>query len=174
MKRSIPLAMMLVGSLAVLACSSTGGAGSTGTSSVGAGGSSSSSTSTTATTSSSTTTSGSTSSSTGGTGGASGTGGGSGTGGAMGPKPAPPTIQMVMKMMGALHVMWDNATPDCDKIHMLRNHDKGAYAVAYTLAGSATEKHDAAAIPPGTYCYKLQCEKGGVTSDDSNIKCNTP
>ena len=171
MNRSFLLALSLVGSVSIAACgSSSGGTGSSGTtgaaSSSGAGGAS-----TTASSSSSTTTS---STSGGGAGGASGTGGGGMGGGAMGPKPAAPTILMVMKMMGALHVMWDNNEPSCDKIHMLRDHDNGAFAEVYALSGAATEKHDAAAIPPGSYCFKLVCEKGGVMSDDSNKKCGTP
>jgi hypothetical protein len=83
-------------------------------------------------------------------------------------------MEMVMPMEGALHVSWENVTPDCDKIELDRNKDGGAYAKAYTLVGVATEQHDTEAVPPGTYCYKARCLKGAETSPDSSEKCATP
>jgi hypothetical protein len=80
----------------------------------------------------------------------------------------------VVPQQGALHVEWDNVTPDCDKIELDRNKDGGVYAVAYTLAGIATSQHDTSASAPGTYCYKARCIKGAETSPDSNEKCATP
>lgn len=108
------------------------------------------------------------SSSSGGDGGSGGSGGG-----ASGP-PQAPIIKSVAQMQGALHVMWDNVTPDCDKIELDRNKDGGAYAMAYTLVGVARSQHDYSAVPSGTYCYKARCLKGAETSPDSNEKCGMP
>jgi hypothetical protein len=83
-------------------------------------------------------------------------------------------MKSVVPQQGALHVEWDNVTPDCDKIELDRNKDGGAFAVAYTLAGIATSQHDTSASAPGTYCYKARCIKGAETSPDSNEKCATP
>ena len=98
---------------------------------------------------------------------ASGTGGGA-------PAPDAPVILSAAKVPGGLHVMWKNVTAGCDKIELSRKHDGGAYAVAYTLSGSATSQHDTQAVPPGMYCYTARCLKGGATSADSNEKCGTP
>ena len=108
------------------------------------------------------------SSSTGGSGGSGGGGGGS-----SGP-PQAPMIMSVEPLQGGLHVMWDNVTPDCDKIELDRNKDGGAYATAYTLVGVATSQHDVSAVSPGTYCYKARCLKGSEKSPDSNEKCGMP
>jgi hypothetical protein len=122
----------------------------------------------------------------GGTGGGGGNGtGGGGTGGGSSSSssstsssgsasPEAPIMKGAVPMEGALHVTWENVTPDCDKIYLDRKHDDGAYATEYTLTGAATSQHDTEAIPPGTYCYKARCEKGGQTSPDSNEKCGTP
>ncbi len=111
----------------------------------------------------------------GGTGGAGGIGGGGGGGGGSSGPPQAPIMKSVGPMQGALHVEWENVTPDCEKIELDRNKDGGAYAKAYTLVGVATSQHDTSAVPPGTYCYKARCVKGGAeTSADSNEKCATP
>jgi hypothetical protein len=106
-----------------------------------------------------------------------GTGGsstsGSSTGGGTS-DPQAPIITSVGPLEGVLHVTWTNVTPDCDKIQLDRKRDDGPYATAYTLAGAADSQHDTQAVPPGTYCYKARCEKGGKLSPDSNEKCGTP
>jgi len=154
-------------SLSLIAC----GGDSTGTSSTtGAGGGS-----TTATTTATTTGAGgmggagssTTAATTGSSSSATGTGGGA-------PAPEAPMMMSAAKVTGGLHVMWMNVTMGCDKIELSRKHDGGAYAVAYTLNGSATAQHDTQAIPPGMYCYTARCLKGGQTSPDSNEKCGTP
>lgn len=99
--------------------------------------------------------------------------GGSGGGGSSGP-PQAPVMKAVTPMQGALHVEWDNVTPDCDKIELDRNKDGGAFAVAYTLVGVATSQHDTSASTAGTYCYKARCLKGAEKSPDSNEKCGMP
>lgn len=85
-----------------------------------------------------------------------------------------PVMQSAMPLSGGLHVMWMNMTNDCDKIELLRNENGGAFAVAYTLAGTATSQHDAGATAAGTYCYKARCVRGSETSSDSNEACGTP
>jgi hypothetical protein len=105
------------------------------------------------------------------TGGDSG-GASSASGGASGPQA--PVMKSVAPLEGALHVTWTNVTPDCDKVQLDRKKDDGPYATAYTLAGAADSQHDTQAVPPGAYCYKARCEKGGKTSPDSNEKCGTP
>ena len=155
-------------SLSLIACggdgtgsTSTAGAGGAGTSATaattGAGGMGGAGASTTATGA------GTTASSSG----ATGTGGGA-------PAPDAPIILSAAKVPGGLHVMWKNVTVGCDKIELSRKHDAGAYAVAYTLNGSATAQHDTQAVPPGMYCYMARCLKGGQMSVDSNEKCGTP
>ena len=99
--------------------------------------------------------------------GATGTGGGAAA-------PDAPVMASAAKVPGGLHVTWKNVTIGCDKIELSRKHDAGAYAVAYTLSGSATSQHDTQAVPPGMYCYTARCLKGGQTSVDSNEKCGTP
>jgi hypothetical protein len=168
MKKLALFSGLLGVSLSLLACggdstgstSTTGGggaAGSTTATTTGAGGMGGAGTSTTATST------GATGSSTG----ATGTGGGA-------PAPEPPMMMSAAKVSGGLHVMWENVTMGCDKIELSRKHDAGAYAVAYTLSGSATSQHDTQAVPPGMYCYTARCLKGGATSADSNEKCGTP
>lgn len=103
-----------------------------------------------------------------------GSGGAGGSGGGSSGPPQAPIMKTVMPMQGALHVEWDNVTPDCEKIELDRNKDGGAYAKAYTLVGVATEQHDTSAVAPGTYCYKARCIKGAETSADSNEKCGMP
>lgn len=110
----------------------------------------------------------SSSSGNGGSGGAGGSGGGS-----SGP-PQAPIMKSVAPLQGALHIEWDNVTPDCDKIELDRNKDGGAFAKAYTLVGVAISQHDSSAVAPGTFCYKARCIKGAETSPDSNEKCGMP
>jgi len=107
-----------------------------------------------------------------GVGGGAATGGG-GSGGAIA-APEAPVMKSVKPMAGALHVTWENVTPDCDKINLMRNHDGGDFEKAYTFVGAATSKHDGVATGPGSYCYKATCEKGGQTSPESNEICGTP
>jgi hypothetical protein len=99
--------------------------------------------------------------------------GATGTGGGASALDAPIMVS-AEKVAGGLHVTWKNVTTGCDKIELSRKHDAGAYAVAYTLNGTATSQHDTQVPPPGMYCYTARCLKGAVTSADSNEKCGTP
>ena len=96
-----------------------------------------------------------------------------GAGGSNAP-PQAPNIVSVAPMEGALHVEWENVTPNCDQIELDRKKDDGAYATEYTLTGVATSQHDTEAVPPGTYCYRARCTKGAQTSPDSSETCGTP
>ncbi|MEP7124350.1 MAG: hypothetical protein ABJE95_25705 [Byssovorax sp.] len=163
MKKLALFSGLLGVSLSLIAC---GGDGTGSTSTAGAGGEG---TSTAAATTgaggagTTTTAAGTTASSTS----ATGTGGGA-------PAPDAPIMLSAEKLGGALHVTWKNVTAGCDKIELSRKHDAGAYAVAYTLNGSATSQHDTQAVPPGMYCYMATCMKGGQMSVSSNEKCGTP
>jgi len=103
-----------------------------------------------------------------------GSGGAGGSGGGSSGPPQAPIMKSVAPMQGALHIEWDNVTPDCEKIELDRNKDGGAYATAYTLVGVATSQHDTSASTLGTYCYKARCIKGAEKSPDSNEKCGMP
>jgi hypothetical protein len=87
--------------------------------------------------------------------------------------PQAPVIQSVTPM-GGLHVVWTNASSNCDKIELLRNKDGGEFTIAYTLSGAATSQHDSQISAPGTYCYKARCVIGTQTSPESAEKCGTP
>ena len=162
MNMKISLVLMMGLSLVGVACGSTGSGGTTSGGGAGHGGEGATSGGgmggAAATTTSSTTAAGTTA--------ATGSGGGTGL--------EAPMIKSVEPLEGALHVMWMNVTMDCDKIELSRKHDAGAYAVAYTLTGSATSQHDMQAVPPGMYCYKARCLKGAQASPDSNEMCGTP
>lgn len=166
MKKLALFAGLLGVSLSLVAC---GGDSTGSTSTTGAGGADTSTTAATTGTggaggaSTTTTGAGTTVSSTS----ATGTGGGAAA-------PDAPIILSAEKVPGGLHVMWKNVTAGCDKIELSRKHDAGAYAVAYTLNGSATSQHDTQAVPPGMYCYMATCMKGGQMSVSSNEKCGTP
>jgi hypothetical protein len=97
-----------------------------------------------------------------------------GSGGTSSGPPQAPVMQSVEPMQGALHVVWENVTPDCETIELDRKKDAEAYMLAYTLIGQATSQHDTQATAPGTYCYKARCTKGDLVSPDSNELCGTP
>jgi hypothetical protein len=92
------------------------------------------------------------------------------------PKAVPaPTIDGIMKMAGALHVVWSNpADTTCDKIAVERKSDTEAYKVVYTLPGEADNKHDGTATKDTTYTYRVQCLVGTESSDYSNEKSANP
>lgn len=80
-----------------------------------------------------------------------------------------------MKMAGSLHVTWTlppNVT--CDKITLERKTSTDAYKVAYTLPGSADNKHDGAATQNTTYTYRVQCFVGADASPYSNEMSANP
>jgi hypothetical protein len=165
MKLGLGIILALIGALAI-ACGSSdesGSGGEGGQNMHGEGGASATTTTTTTTTTATTSTTSSA--------------GGSGDGGAGGGSsdPQAPVMKSVMPMSGALHVTWTNVTEDCDAVLVFRKQDDGEYALEYTMAGSANQKHDDEAnVASSTYCYKAQCERGELVSPDSNEKCGSP
>jgi len=92
---------------------------------------------------------------------------------------SPPTIKIVAKMAGGLHVTWTNNQADCDAIEGERKSDADAYKVAFTVPdGSVDNKHDAPnnpALTAGkTYTYRLRCKKGSDYSPYSSEKSGVP
>ena len=88
--------------------------------------------------------------------------------------PAKPQLLSAEPLGGGLHVMWKLNDTGLTAVHLMRKKDAGAYAMAYTLPGSATSQHDAAATAPGMYCYQVQTMRGDAMSDLSNEVCGTP
>ncbi len=88
--------------------------------------------------------------------------------------PTAPTITMLMKMAGGLHVSWTNATKDCDTIIGERKTAADAYVVAFTVPGAADNKHDGLLTAGTTYTYRLHCVRGGISSAFSNEMSGTP
>lgn len=87
---------------------------------------------------------------------------------------AAPTITMVMKMTGGLHVMWTNNERNCDAIEGERK-SASDWAVVFTVPdGSVDNKHDAPLDAGTTYTYRLRCKKGGDYSSYSNEMSGTP
>ncbi|AKU93579.1 hypothetical protein AKJ09_00243 [Labilithrix luteola] len=91
---------------------------------------------------------------------------------------AAPTITMVMKMAGGLHVTWTNNERDCDAIEGERK-TKGTpgtdWAVVFTVPdGTVDNKHDAPLQAGTTYTYRLRCKKGADYSPYSNEMSGTP
>lgn len=86
-----------------------------------------------------------------------------------------PTITMVAKMTGGLHVMWTNNQADCDAIEGERKSATDAYKVVFTVPdGTVDNKHDAPLTAGTTYTYRLRCKKGSDYSPYSNEKSGTP
>ena len=89
-------------------------------------------------------------------------------------KPATPQMLGAAKLSGVLHVTWKLNDTGLTSVALMRKKDAGAYAKAYSLAGTATSQHDMGATPPGTYCYQVMTTRSGVDSDLSNEICGTP
>ena len=87
---------------------------------------------------------------------------------------AAPTITMVMKMSGALHVMWTNNQVDCDSVEGERKSDTDPYSVVFSVPGTVDNKMDMAATANTTYTYRLRCKKGDQYSDYSPEMSRNP
>lgn len=91
-----------------------------------------------------------------------------------------PTLDMVMKMDGVLHLMWTNHQDDCDAVEVERKSaqangtEVAAYAVLYSVAGDVDNKMDAQATEDLTYSYRLHCKKGDMYSPYSNELSENP
>lgn len=102
--------------------------------------------------------------------GAAGTAGGSGSSGA----PGAPVMKSVSPLSGALHVAWSLPAGGCEKVRVSKKIDAGDYAVAATLAGTATSLHDTQVTAGATHCYTAACLVGTEVSPESNEKCGKP
>ena len=86
-----------------------------------------------------------------------------------------PVLNDVMPMMGGLHLMWENKQTDCDSIEVERMSGSAAYALAFSVPGSADNKmDDDATDKTAMYMYRLRCKKAGAVSAYSNEKSGTP
>jgi hypothetical protein len=91
-----------------------------------------------------------------------------------------PKIDMIMKMMGALHVTWTNAEASCDSVEGERQATMSDgsvmenYKVVFTVPGEADNKHDTTATDAMKYTYRLRCKKGTTYSPYSNEMSGTP
>jgi hypothetical protein len=86
-----------------------------------------------------------------------------------------PNLNDVMPMVGGLHVTWENKQTDCDAIEVERMAGSKAYELAFSLPGSADNKHDDTASDTTiTYAYRLRCKKGAAYSAYSNEKSGSP
>jgi hypothetical protein len=172
---SLPLALSTV---LLVACG--------GTDDPAAGGATASTTTTAATTTSSTGAGGAggASTSTGGSGGAGGVDSAGGAGGAGGASNGagggqqqaltPPHLDELMKMGGALHVMWTNVQPDCDTVRIERKTDADDWAEKFSVPGTVDNKMDGLATADVLYTYRVRCEKAGAFSDYSNELSKNP
>ena len=89
-------------------------------------------------------------------------------------KPATPTITGIMAM-GGMHLTWTLNDTGLSSVELWRKQDQGAYAKAYTLAGTAVTKLDSqASTASSTYCYQVLTVRNGVSSDLSNEECGSP
>jgi hypothetical protein len=87
------------------------------------------------------------------------------------PAPTPPRLLAADKMVGALHISWENPTSGCDAIELERRYDGtkvAGFALLHKLSGAADNKHDATATEDLTYGYRLRCEKATRYSAYSN------
>jgi hypothetical protein len=86
-----------------------------------------------------------------------------------------PVLNEVMPMMGGLHLIWENKQTDCESIEVERMSGSAAYALVFSVPGSADNKmDDNATDKTAMYMYRLRCKKAGTYSDYSNEKSGTP
>ena len=95
---------------------------------------------------------------------------GTGTGTAL----TPPHLDELVKMGGALHLMWTNVQPDCDAVRIERKTDVDGWAEKFSVPGTVDNKMDGLATGDVTYTYRLRCEKGGALSAYSNELAKNP
>ncbi len=70
-----------------------------------------------------------------------------------------PTITTLMKMSGALHVVWKN-NQTCDSVVGERKSDTEDYKVLFTVPGTVNNKMDGTATVDTTYTYRARCKVG--------------
>jgi hypothetical protein len=86
-----------------------------------------------------------------------------------------PELTEVAKMHGSLHVFWKlPADTACVAIEGERKTEATSFALAWTVDGDETDKHDMAASEDATYTYRLRCKVGSDYSDYSNEMGRNP
>ncbi len=88
--------------------------------------------------------------------------------------PKAPKLMAVEKMMGSLHVMWENTDDTCESVIGERKTASTDYVEAFTVPGEVDNKHDTAATGTDKYTYRLRCKKGDAFSSYSNEMSGTP
>lgn len=87
--------------------------------------------------------------------------------------PKPPTLDQLMKMAGALHVMWTN-NQSCDFVVGERKTGSTDYVQIFSVKGTIDNKMDSAASADDEYTYRLRCKVGDNFSVYSNELTRNP
>src|SRR5262249_54091179 len=74
-----------------------------------------------------------------------------------------PTLDMVMPMLGVLHVEW-TASMACDTIEAERKDPMNPYALAFSVAGTETSHMDSGASANMVYTYRPWPTMSGSSS----------
>ena len=89
----------------------------------------------------------------------------------VGPPGTPVLVAVSLVVHGTFKVSWQNPASGCTTITVNRKKDAGAYGVAQTVTGAATEVTDQPGHVSGNYCYTITCTLNGMDSAASNEKC---
>lgn len=84
-----------------------------------------------------------------------------------------PTLDQLMKMSGALHIMWTN-NQVCDSVVGERKTATTDYKQIFSVPGTVNNKMDGAATADTDYTYRLRCKVGTTFSPYSNELTKNP
>lgn len=87
--------------------------------------------------------------------------------------PTAPTLDQLMKMAGALHVMWTN-NQSCDSVVGERKTATTDYVQIFSVKGTIDNKMDSVATANDEYTYRLRCKVGDTFSPYSNELTRNP
>lgn len=85
----------------------------------------------------------------------------------------PPVLDQLMKMAGALHIMWTNKQT-CDSVLIERKDDAADWKQIFTVKGTFDNKMDSSATVDTNYTYRLRCKVGDAMSAYSNELTKNP
>ena len=85
----------------------------------------------------------------------------------------PPVLDQLMKMAGALHVMWTNKQT-CDSVLIERKDDATDWKQIFSVKGTFDNKMDNGATADTNYTYRLRCKVGEAMSAYSNELTKNP
>lgn len=88
-------------------------------------------------------------------------------------EPKAPTLDQLMKMSGALHVMWTN-NQACDYVLLERKDDTNDWKQVFSVKGTYDNKMDGSATANTNYTYRLRCRVGDAMSAYSNELSKNP